>query len=97
MPVTVHVAAARFTAPPERMTSMKILANAMAHPRTSVAGILIGIASVSSVFSQQGITLGKVGSATVVSLVTAMASTLLGLLARDPGATPATVPVRKDQ
>jgi hypothetical protein len=76
---------------------MKLFANAMAHPRTSVAGILIGIASVSSVLSQQGITLGKAGTGTVVSLVTAMASTLLGLLARDPGATPATVAVRKDQ
>ena len=47
--------------------------------------------------SQQGITLGKAGTGTVVSLVTAMASALLGLLARDPGAEPVPVTVRKDQ
>lgn len=76
---------------------MNVFSNAMNHPRTSAAGLLIALVSISGVLSQQGITLGKAGTGTVVSLVTAMASALLGLLARDPGAqaTPATI--RKDQ
>ena len=76
---------------------MKLFANAVQHPRTSAAGVLIAIVSVTGVLSQQGITLGKAGSGTVVSLVAAMASALLGLLARDPGTGPVPVPVRKDQ
>jgi len=76
---------------------MKVFENALAHPRTSTAGVLIALVSISGVLSQQGITFGKVGSGTVVSLVTAMASALLGLLARDPGAQPVPVTVRKDQ
>jgi hypothetical protein len=76
---------------------MKVFDNALAHPRTSTAGVLIALVSISGVLSQQGITFGKVGSGTVVGLVTAMASALLGLLARDPGAQPVPVPVRKDQ
>jgi len=75
---------------------MKLLENALAHPRTSVAGVLIALVSITGVLSQQGITFGKVGTGTVLGLITAMASTLLGLLARDPGAEPIPVPVRKD-
>ena len=74
---------------------MNLFSNALNHPRTSAAGVLIAIASVAGVLSQQGITLGKAGTGTVVSLVTAMASAMLGLLARDPGSDP--VPIRKDQ
>ena len=76
---------------------MKVFENAMAHPRTSTAGVLIAIVSLMGVLSQNGITLGKAGTGTVVSLVTAMASAILGLLARDPGAETAIVPIRKDQ
>ena len=76
---------------------MKFFANALAHPRTSAAGVLIAIVSMMGVLSQQGITFGKAGTGTVVSLVTAMSSALLGLFARDPGAEPAAVPVRKDR
>lgn len=76
---------------------MKLFANALEHPRTSLAGLLIALVSIMTVLSQQGITLGKAGTGTVVSLVTAMASALLGLLARDPGADPAAVPVQKNQ
>jgi len=76
---------------------MNVFANALAHPRTSAAGVLIAIVSIMGVLSQQGITLGKAGTGTVVSLVTAMASALLGLLARDPGTETAPAPVRKDQ
>lgn len=76
---------------------MNVFSNAMNHPRTSVAGVLIAIVSISGVLSQQGITLGRAGTGTVVSLVTAMASALLGLLARDPGSEPAPAPIRKIQ
>jgi predicted amino acid-binding ACT domain protein len=54
------------------------------HPKTSAAGLLIAVASIAGVLSQQGITLGKAGTGTVVSLVTALATALLGLLANDP-------------
>lgn len=76
---------------------MNLFSNALNHPRTSVAGVLIAIVSVAGVLSQQGITLGKVGTGTVVSLITAMASAFLGLLAKDPGAERVPVPVRNDQ
>ncbi len=76
---------------------MNLFSNAVQHPRTSAAGILIAIVSMTGVLSQQGITLGKAGTGTVVSLVTAMASALLGLLARDPGGETAPILVRKNQ
>ncbi len=56
------------------------------HPKTSAAGLLIAVASVAGVLSQQGVSLGKVGTGTVVSLASALATALLGLLAKDPGA-----------
>ncbi len=55
------------------------------HPKTSAAGLLIAVASVAGVLSQQGISLGKVGTGTVVSLASALATALLGLMAKDPG------------
>lgn len=76
---------------------MNLLDNITLHPRTSMAGVLIAIVSISGVLSQQGITLGKAGTGSVVSLITAMATAILGLLAKDPGPTPAPVSVRKDQ
>ena len=78
---------------------MNLFSNALNHPRTSAAGLLIAVVSITGVLSQQGITLGKAGTGTVVSLVTAMASAVLGLLARDPGSSTvgAPIPIRKDQ
>jgi hypothetical protein len=76
---------------------MNIFSNALAHPRTSVTGVLIALVSMMGVLSQQGISLGKAGTGTIVSLVTAMASALLGLLARDPGREPAPVTIRRNQ
>lgn len=76
---------------------MNLFSNCLNHPRTSAAGVLIAIVSVAGVLSQQGITLGKAGTGTVVSLITAMASALLGLLARDPVPCPSPIPIRKDQ
>jgi hypothetical protein len=61
-----------------------LVSNIWNHPRTSAAGLLIAIVSIGGVLSQQGISLGHAGTGTVVTLVTAIASALLGLLARDP-------------
>jgi hypothetical protein len=68
----------------EKESPMNPLANIWNHPRTSVAGLLLGVASIGSVLAQQGITLGKAGTGTVVSLATGLATVLLGLLAKDP-------------
>jgi hypothetical protein len=64
---------------------MNLITNIWNHPKTSAAGLLIALVSVAGVLSQQGITLGNAGTGTVVSLVTALATALLGLLAKDPG------------
>lgn len=66
---------------------MNVFANIWKHPRTTVTGLLISVTTVASVLSQQGLTLGHAGSGTVVTLVTAVASALLGLVARDPQTT----------
>ncbi len=75
-------------------TQMNAFSNALAHPRTSVAGLLIAAVSIAGVLSQQGITLGNVGTGSVVALVSSLATVLLGLLARDPVAEPAQIEVR---
>ncbi len=54
------------------------------NPRTSIAGVLIGAATICGVLSQQGITLGNAGTGTVVALIAGLCTALLGLLARDP-------------
>lgn len=64
---------------------MDWIANLWLHPKTSVAGVLIATATVAGVLSQKGITLGTAGTGTVVELVAALATALLGLLAKDPG------------
>ena len=63
---------------------MNIFSNIWDHPRTSAAGLLIAVVSIAGVLSQQGITLGAAGRGTVVTLLGALASALLGLLAKDP-------------
>jgi hypothetical protein len=63
---------------------MNLTSNIWNHPKTSAAGVLIAVVTIAGVLSQQGISLGKAGSGTVISLVTAIATALLGLLARDP-------------
>ena len=73
---------------------MNFISNIWNHPKTSAAGLLIAVASVGGVLSQQGVSLGKVGTGTVVSLASALATALLGLLAKDP-AQPATQPASK--
>jgi hypothetical protein len=64
---------------------MNFISNIWNHPKTSAAGLMIAIISISGVLSQQGITLGSVGTGTVVALVGSVATALLGLLAKDPG------------
>ncbi|MGB8259486.1 MAG: hypothetical protein WCE75_04015 [Terracidiphilus sp.] len=64
---------------------MSFWANIWNHPRTSVTGLLLCVVTISGVLSQQGITLGTAGTGTVVTLVSGLATALLGLLARDPG------------
>jgi hypothetical protein len=64
---------------------MNPISNIWNHPKTSIAGLLIAVVTVAGVLSQQGINLGSAGTGTVVSLVSALASALLGLLAKDPG------------
>jgi hypothetical protein len=63
---------------------MNLISNIWNHPRTSAAGLLIAAVTVAGVLSQQGITLGSAGTGTVVSLITALATAFLGLLAKDP-------------
>jgi hypothetical protein len=70
---------------------MNLISNIWNHPKTSAAGLLIAITTVAGVLSQQGVTLGKLGTGTVVSLAGALATALLGLLAKDPQA-PVTQP-----
>ena len=65
---------------------MNLISNIWNHPKTSATGLLIAIATVAGVLSQQGVTMGKLGTGTVVSLASALATALLGLLAKDPQA-----------
>ncbi len=64
---------------------MSRFSNIWNHPKTSAAGLLIAVATIASVLSQQGIALGTAGTGTVVTLMSGLASALLGLLAKDPG------------
>jgi hypothetical protein len=66
---------------------MNFISNIWNHPKTSAAGVLIAVVTIAGVLSQQGISLGKAGSGTVISLVAATATALLGLLSRDPEGT----------
>ncbi|HEX4757195.1 MAG TPA: hypothetical protein VH308_04400 [Terracidiphilus sp.] len=67
---------------------MNFISNIWNHPKTSGAGLLIAIVTVAGVLSQQGITLGAAGKGSVITLVGALASALLGLLAQDPDGGP---------
>jgi len=63
---------------------MNLISNIWKHPKTSVTGLLIAVVTVGSALSQQGIRLGSAGNGSVVTLVSGLATALLGLLARDP-------------
>ena len=64
---------------------MNPISNIWNHPKTSAAGLLIAVIAIADAFSHQGVTLGTAGTGTVISLASAVATALLGLLARDPG------------
>jgi hypothetical protein len=66
---------------------MNPISNIWNHPRTSAAGVLIAVITIARVLSQQRVTLGNAGAGTLVTLLSAIATALLGLLARDPGET----------
>jgi len=70
---------------------MNSISNVWNHPRTSAAGLLIAIVTIAAVFSQHGVTLGTAGSGTIVTLASAIATALLGLLAKDPGSSQGSV------
>ena len=76
---------------------MNPLSNVWQHPRTSATGLLVSIVTVAGILAQQGVSLGHLGSGTVVSLTGALATALLGLLARDPGGAPSPVPAALDR
>ncbi len=63
---------------------MNPISNIWNHPKTSAAGVLIAVVTIAGALSQQGITLGAAGTGTVVTLIAAIATALLGLLAQDP-------------
>jgi hypothetical protein len=70
---------------------MELFSNIWQHPKTSVTGVLICLVTIAGVLSQQGITLGNAGTGTMVTLIAAVATALLGLLSKDPGS-PASLP-----
>jgi hypothetical protein len=61
----------------------EILGRMVGHPRTSAAGLLLAVATVLGVLQQQGVSLGQVGTGSIVSLGCALSTALLGLLAKD--------------
>ncbi|MGD0829792.1 MAG: hypothetical protein ABR907_02535 [Terracidiphilus sp.] len=63
---------------------MNLISNIWKQPKTSATGVLIALVTIASVLSRQGITLGKAGSGTVITLAGALATAILGLLAKDP-------------
>jgi len=63
---------------------MNPISNIWNHPQTSATGLLIAVVTIAGVFSRQGITLGNAGTGSVVTLISAVATALLGLLSRDP-------------
>jgi hypothetical protein len=73
---------------------MNTLSNIWNQPKTSATGLLIATVTIAAALSQQGINLGHAGNGTVVALLGAIATALLGLLAKDPGHLQATPPTQ---
>jgi hypothetical protein len=63
---------------------MNLWTNIWNHPVTSACGTLIAVSTICGVLLQQGITGAKLGTGNVVTLLGALATALLGLLAKDP-------------
>jgi hypothetical protein len=64
-----------------KMTEM--MERVVEHPKTSAAGLLLALTTMLGVLQQQGISLGHVGTGSGISLATALATAVLGLLAKD--------------
>jgi hypothetical protein len=64
-------------------TVAELFGRVIEHPKTSAAGVLLAMTTVLGVLQQQGISLGHAGTGTVVSLVSALATAVLGMLAKD--------------
>ena len=60
-----------------------ILERIIEQPKTSAAGLLLALTTVLGVLQQQGVSLGHVGAGSVISLGSALATAVLGLLAKD--------------
>lgn len=69
--------------------------NIWQHPKTTAAGLLIAVSTIAGVLAQNGVTLGHAGAGTGVALASALATALLGLLARDPAPAAGTVQQQK--
>jgi hypothetical protein len=81
----IHLGSLRCPFQSKELLQMNSISNIWNHPKTSITGLLIAAVTVAGVLSQQGINLGHAGSGTVITLVSAIATALLGLLAKDPG------------
>lgn len=64
-------------------TMKAFLDRLLQHPKTSLAGLCSGLLVVVGVLSQQGVTLGHVGTGTGLALVGALAAAATGALAKD--------------
>lgn len=62
---------------------MGIWGRVIEHPKTSLVGLLLAMTTALGVLQGQGISLGHAGSGTVVSLASALATAMLGLMAKD--------------
>jgi hypothetical protein len=60
------------------------LDNVVAHPKTTVVGLLTFSVTVLGVLQAQGVDFGKVGTGTWVTLLTSLASSLMLLVSKDP-------------
>jgi hypothetical protein len=59
------------------------IARVVEHPKTSATGVLLALTTVLGVLQQNGISLGHVGTGSWITLASALATALLGLLAKD--------------
>lgn len=59
--------------------------NLWKHPKTTIAGLLLGVVQAGTLLSGAGLTFGAIGTTTWVGLAVALATTLLGAFAKDPG------------
>jgi hypothetical protein len=61
----------------------KLWERVIEHPKTSLMGMLLCATTVLGVLQQQGVSLGHAGKGSVVTLMSGVATAMLGLLAKD--------------